>query len=321
MSLSPIKIAAHLQQNKKLTLPLGEFKVRWTTKKKGGYVIKRTTLFFIFIFLGSLSFAGNMAIMGDAGESGKELNALKNSLELRKITSLIMPGDNLYAGTYSSVWDSWKKSGFKFDVVAIGNHNNGYDREVQYFGMPAEYFSTIQMGARFIVLNSDNKKNVQDQMTWLDRELTSATESLIFLVYHHPTFTVTDSHDWEERPEFQNKMRAILKKHGSKISALIMGHDHITTFLDFGSIPAIIAGSGREVRNASPVSYEDSGFQIQTRYLAPRSQHWAILEIMDGAQQAKVHVVNVSTQAITCSALITGHGNSLTLDKSCNSEK
>lgn len=282
---------------------------------------KSMILFLSFIFLGSFSFAGKMAIIGDAGESGRELNSLKKSIEAEKITSLIMPGDNLYKGTYSSVWDSWKKSGFSFDVVAIGNHNDGYDREVRYFGMPAEYFSTVKMGARFIVLNSDNKRNVQDQMVWLERELSSATESLIFLVYHHPTFTITDSHDWEERSEFQNKMRAVLKKFGNKISALLLGHDHVTTFVEFGTVPAIVAGSGREVRKASPVSYEENGFHIQTQYLAPRTQHWVALEVMDDSSEAKVHVVNVNSNAITCTASINGYGSPMTLEKNCSSSR
>lgn len=255
--------------------------------------------------------AGKMAIIGDAGEKGKELSALKKSLEAEGVSSLVMPGDNLYSGSYASVWDDWKKSGFKFDAVAIGNHNDGYEEEVKYFGMPGEYYSTVKFGARFIILNSDNKRSVSEQMSWLDRELTNASESLIFIVYHHPTFTVTDTHDWEEKKDFQIKMRQMLKKYEDKISALLLGHDHISSFIEFGNTPVILSGSGREVRKADEVSYEEAGFKVETKYLAPRTPYWAKMEIMDGAKEARVEFVNVKTQKVSCSAVISSKGMTL----------
>ncbi len=50
-----------------------------------------------------------MAIFGDAGRSGRQLDQLKTSLLREEVLSLVMPGDNLYSGSYSSVWDSWKR--------------------------------------------------------------------------------------------------------------------------------------------------------------------------------------------------------------------
>ncbi len=262
----------------------------------------RLLSFLLVCFVGSSSFAEGMAIMGDAGRAGAELNKLKASIEKEKITSIIMPGDNLYAGTYESVWDNWKQSGFKFDVTAIGNHNSGYAKEANYFGMPSEYYSVVKQGARFIILNSDNAANVTEQFTWLKKEFAAATEQLIFLVYHHPTFTISKSHTWGEKKSFQLQMRDFLKANHPRITALLLGHDHMSEFVNFGPVPVVIAGSGREVRNEGPVSYTENDFKIETRFLAPQTAHWGLLEILPGAQEAVIHFVRVSDQKRSCTA-------------------
>lgn len=269
--------------------------------------LNRKSAYFLFTFfvlfcgpVFSASLEG-MAVMGDSGEAGAELDNLRRSLQNENVKSVVMPGDNLYSGSYSSVWDSWKQNNFRFDVVALGNHNSGYQEEIKYFEMSGEFYSVVKNGARFIVLNSDNKTSVETQFAWLETEITQVREPLIFLVYHHPTFKV-GYHGWEERKEFQIKMRQFLKIHGAKITALLMGHDHISSFISFGDVPAVIAGSARETKGATTLSYNEAGFQIQTRYLAPKAQHWALLEIEEGAKEATIHFVRVSDQKRVCSA-------------------
>lgn len=278
----------------------------------------RFLIFLPVFFVGLSAFAG-MAVMGDAGRAGSALNKLKTSVAKEKITSIIMPGDNLYSGSYESVWDNWKKSGFKFDITAIGNHNSGYKKEMKYFGMPAEYYSVVKEGARFIVLNSDNPKNVTEQFNWLKKEFAAASESLIFLVYHHPTFTISRSHLWVEKRSFQLQMRKFLKLNHTRITALLLGHDHMSEFMDFGPVPVVIAGSGREVRNEGPVSYTESGFKIETRYLAPQMAHWGLLEILPGAKEAVIHFVRVSDQRRSCSARF--RNSDMILEGECRSSK
>ncbi|MEZ0391041.1 MAG: metallophosphoesterase [Pseudobdellovibrionaceae bacterium] len=259
--------------------------------------------------------SSRMAIMGDAGLWGPPLDHLRRSLELANTRSVIMPGDNLYFGSYSVTWDIWKKTGFSFDVVALGNHNKGYPTEMLYFNMPGEYFSVVKNGARFFVLNSDNTNNEEQQFAWLEQEFSKATEKLIFIVYHHPTFTVSEKHKWTEKKDFQLRMREFLKVHAGKITALIIGHDHISTLVDFGSVPAILAGAGREVRSAQPVSYIEDGFAVETRFLDDRTQHWAQLEISEDASEAWVHWIRVSDQSNVCSAhLVAGR---MRLDAKC----
>lgn len=265
----------------------------------------------IALLLASVSFAGQtynspnkMAIMGDAGLIGPALDNLRVSILKENIRSLILPGDNLYFGRYDWTWDEWKKSGFNFDVVAIGNHNGGYQKEISYFKMPGEYFAVVKNNARFLVLNSDNQGNVDQQFSWLEAELTAAKEKLIFLVFHHPSFNTGGGHDWRGKEQFQRRMHQIYRDYAGKITAILVGHEHISTFVSFGGLPVVVAGSGREVKNAVPVSNEEEGFNIQTLYLAPKQQHWAELEISEDGSEAWVHFIRVADQHRSCSAFL-----------------
>jgi hypothetical protein len=169
-----------------------------------------------------------LSLLGDAGRWNASTKKLKESMERVGVRSLVMPGDNLYSGTYDSAWGPWFKSGFDFPVVAIGNHNDGYQKEIQFFSMPSEiYAKTLDGFLKFIVLNSDNKKNVDTQMDFLNKELAGATEPFVFVVYHHPTYTLTKDHTWPERREFQDAIRPVLSKYRQKITAVVLGHDHI----------------------------------------------------------------------------------------------
>ena len=128
------------------------------------------------------------------------------------------------------------------------------------------------------------------------------SEKLVFLVYHHPTYSVTNKHSWTEKKEFQLHMREFLKKNSSRITALFLGHDHMSQFLMFGSVPVVIAGAGREVRNEAPVYFSENSVKIETKYLAPGQPHWGLLEISAGAAEAIITFVRVKDQKRSCTA-------------------
>lgn len=91
----------------------------------------------------------------------------------------------------------------------------------------------------------------------------------------------------------------------------------MSSFLTFGDIPVVVAGAGREVRNESPVSYVEGGVQIQTRYLAPRNAHWALLEIDENAETASIHFVRVHDQHRSCTAIFGKQAARLELEDNC----
>ncbi len=255
------------------------------------------------------------AIAGDAGLTGPDIEELKDSILINGFREVILPGDNLYAGRYDWTWDGWKRVGLSFPVVAIGNHNGGYGKEMSYFSMPGEYYSKVIKGARFIVLNSDNEKTATEQCSWLENELEAAEDRLIFLVYHHPSYDLAAGHSWRSKESFQKCIRPILSAYKAKISAVLLGHDHISTLVDFGGVPAIVAGSGREVDKSKSVSYKEGGVQIQTAYLAPREKHWVSLTYREGDQKASIAFHRVQDQAIVCRARV--QAELIELDQSC----
>lgn len=256
-----------------------------------------------------LSFPGfaqnEFAIIGDAGRINKNSQMVMNSILFHGVNRLVMPGDNLYSSTYQKVWKSWQDHQFEFSVVAIGNHNAGYSTEINYFQMPGEFYKKSLGYADFLVLNSDNTKNISAQMEWLDKELQSTSSKNIFLVYHHPSYTISQAHTWTEKKAFQLELLKRLKKYRSKITALIVGHDHLASLIHFGDLPVILSGAVQEVRKDSPVNYVSNGTLIKTAWYFDHSPHWARLEV--SSTGALVHFVKAQNNQVVCTVqLYTG---------------
>lgn len=244
------------------------------------------------------------AIIGDAGKTNSNSKIVRESILHHGLSQLILPGDNLYSGTYQNVWAPWKSAGMTFDVVAIGNHNDGYNNEIAFFQMPGEYFTKVIHGARFIVLNSDNDNSGVEQATWLGQQLSQAHESLIFLVYHHPTYTTSSFHSWQEKTQFQTALRPILWKFRSKITALFVGHDHLATILHFNDLPVIISGAVQEVRKDTPVNNVQDGVKVQTAWYFDSTPHWAKLQWDAQAGTAEVQFIRAKDDIVTCTAIL-----------------
>lgn len=220
-----------------------------------------------------------LSFLGDAGRWNAQTKELKESMERMSVRRLVMPGDNLYKGTYDAAWGPWQKSGFEFPIVAIGNHHAGYANEIQYFDMPGEVYSkTLDGFLKFIVLNSDNKTTVDTQMDFLTSELRSATEPFVFVVYHHPTFTLTKDHVWTERKKFQEAIRPILVAYRKKITAVVLGHDHIASMGHFGDLPYILSGSGQNLRRGQDVDNVQEGTRVISGWLRGGDAIWIQME-------------------------------------------
>jgi predicted phosphodiesterase len=243
-------------------------------------------------------------VIGDAGLWNSNSEGVQKSMIRSSVKNLILPGDNLYHSTYADVWGHWTQKGFSFDVVAIGNHTAGYPQEIAFFRMPAEFFSVVKGTSRFIVLNSDNKTNVPAQAAFLEAELTRATESSVFIVYHHPTYTLSRTHVWTEKSDFQLAVRAIFKRFRSKITALVVGHDHLALLAHFGDLPVILSGAVQEVRADTPRSGVQDGVQVTTNWFFDGSPYWAQLEIPATGRTVQVDFIRASDDQKSCSISI-----------------
>lgn len=264
------------------------------------------TLLFISIWI-SISCAAttvHMAVVGDGGYINANSRSVRESISRAGVTQLVLPGDNLYSGSHETVWAPWQSAGMTFDVVAIGNHNGGgaYKKEIAFFGLPGEYYSRVVNKARFIVLNSDNNSKAGEQAAWLEQELLRANESLIFLVYHHPTYTVSKDHKWEEKRDFQLALRQLIWKHRAKITALLVGHDHLASFIHFGDLPVVLSGAVQDVRTDGPVDYTSDGVRIKTAWFFDRKPYWARLTFRDAGDEAVVEFIRAMDDRVSCTA-------------------
>lgn len=269
---------------------------------------------FTITFLSITTFAEELkfAVMGDAGKWNSNTQMLLNSMTKMNIKQLIMPGDNLYKGTYEQQWNPWKKAGFTFDIVAIGNHNESYAKEIKFFEMPGEFFAKEYANGDllYLILNSDNTKNVDQQMTWLKAQLENSRAQQIYLVYHHPSFTVA-MHKWTEKKAFQLKLRQVVRTYREKVTALIVGHDHIASLMHFYNLPVIISGSTQSPRNETPVNNVQQGIPVTTAIHLDSEPYWIMQNAAStvlAADTSEFFFIRGKDSKIICKALIkTGH--------------
>jgi predicted phosphodiesterase len=242
--------------------------------------------------------------MGDAGFWNRYAQEVRDSLIDSEVKQLILAGDNLYdtQSSYQTVWDHWTRKGFEFTVAALGNHHRSYQEEMQYFGMPAEYYSKVIGAIRFIVLNSDNQSNVQDQATFLEQELRNSRENFNFVIYHHPPFSLR--HTWEERKSFHLAIRPILHRFDHKITALIVGHDHVASLVSMGDIPVIVSGAVFESFNIPRIHYVMEGKEIQTKWSSHGGYYWTRLDINEMDEVVWINFVRSDIRKVDCSVRI-----------------
>lgn len=252
------------------------------------------------------------AIVGDGGDWNVRTRSVRDSIKKAGITQLILPGDNLYNTrlSYESVWNPWRDVGLQFDIVAIGNHTDGYRKERKYFGLKdAHYSKKPASNILFLILNSDDQYWEKLQMRWLDKQLAAAREEYIFLVYHHPSLDVSlGGHRWTERHQFQRLIRPLLVKYRDKLTAVLTGHDHIAAQLSFGTLPVIVSGATHDPTVREPMNNTQEGVKVTTEYFSKEYvPFWVKLILSDQKEGAEIQFVRASdNETRYTSCLLTG---------------
>ncbi len=256
------------------------------------------------LLLACPAWAGSYAVIGDAGLWNAKTRGVRDSIHRADIHDLVMPGDNLYRGrSYDTHWAPWREKGFTFPVVAIGNHNGGYAEEIEYFGMPGEFYSVHpEPGVLFIVLNSDNTRSIRRQTEFLRKELTQAREKLIFVVFHHPFATISPRHEWEEKEDFHLSTTPLLLAWRNKITAVLLGHDHLATWFEMDGLQAFVSGAAHEVLATQPVTGRQRGLRIKTQCLLGSQPSWLRLETDPKNGIAHFDFIRAQDDTIQCSA-------------------
>lgn len=246
--------------------------------------------------------AGEYAVVGDGGHWNARTQTVRDSILAAGLLDLVMPGDNLYKGTsYEVPWAPWRDHGFRFPVVAIGNHHAGYAREVEYFGMPGEFYSVRpEPGVHFIVLNSDNPNTVRTQAEFLRRELSETLDPLVFVVFHHPPVTVTSFHAWTEKRRFHQEITPILVQNKTRLTALLVGHDHVATWLNWGDLPVFVSGATHEVRRADVLDGRQRGMEVRTVFLSKKKPIWLKLTTEPRQEKATFEFIRAEDSRLEC---------------------
>lgn len=258
-------------------------------------------------------------LVGDAGTWNTDVKYVHDSLLRYHVTRLVMPGDNIYDGdSYAAIWDRWFADGFNFDITAIGNHTLGYQKEIEYFKSPGEYYSiAYNKFVEFVVLNSDNEGNAAKQAKFLEDVLSSSTSKFIFVVYHHPSYTLSTFHVASEKKQFQKAIIPVLQKYRSKITTLIVGHDHVSLIAHFNDLPVVLSGSTHEQRPHIPLSYKEKSVKIKTNWYNNSSALWARLSLNTASDYAQVDFIRGYDDKSLCTMIVmTGQAGQLT--PTCN---
>jgi len=227
----------------------------------------------------------DFALLGDAGQTTLGSEVVRSSVHRQGVSRLVLLGDNLYEGTYEAVWAPWKALGMTFDMVALGNHLLSQAEEMKFFQMDNDYYTNRVGTSQFIVLNSEiAPSRVPDQAEWLRAQLGATQASAVFLVYHRPSYTVSSVHDWKEQEAFQRSVRPLIWAYRSKITALLVGHDHLASMIHVDGLPMLLSGAVKEVRMDKKIDRmdKDSGHQVKVEWYFTPTAHWAKLHLETG---------------------------------------
>lgn len=242
-------------------------------------------------------------IVGDAGLWTPLTKVQRDSLLNDKVMKLVLLGDLLYnpKSSYNDVWSPWITKGFEFPVVALGNHHSTYAEEISFFKMPSEYYSYSTGVSRFIVMNSDNEKTINEQVRWFEKEINQAKEEFIFLVYHHPPYTITDHHGWQDKKNFQLQMRPLLQKYRNRLTALMVGHDHIAALYMLNTLPMIVSGASFENFPAQLRDYQEGDVRVKGEWTYKSNPHWARLDVIPDTHEVWLSFVDAKNRTVGCS--------------------
>ncbi|MBF0362535.1 MAG: metallophosphoesterase [Oligoflexia bacterium] len=287
-------------------------------------------LFFSFVNTNSV-FAKvySFGITSDGGQYTSNLTFLKKSFLELNTKDLILVGDSAprdnesTRATLEEIWGQFMND-FNFTAAVVGNHNKGYQREMDFFKMPGDYYSVRPINDLLVIgLNSDERNNqrVTEEINFLQNQLANASEKMIIIIFHNPPANVAPNHNWTEKKEFVTKVVALLKRYKGKISAVIAGHVHIATFVDIDGIPLFISPSPVQPRDARYFDSYDNQLKMQVTnkwvYKNQRNRYWLKLDVNTDDNSMKFDYINIDNRNnADCTILISSDANSRIAGKS-----
>jgi predicted phosphodiesterase len=173
-----------------------------------------------------------MLVLGDSGTGGRQQYEVASRIEaawkIFPFTFAIMLGDNLYGSErpqdyqvkFEKPYAALLAGGVKF-YAALGNHDDPNQRYYKPFNMDGKRFYAFTQGSvRFFALDSNYLD--QDQLAWLERELSASREDWKICFFHHPLYSSGERHGSEV--DLRARLEPLFRKYG--VSVVFAGHEH-----------------------------------------------------------------------------------------------
>ena len=172
------------------------------------------------------------AIIGDTGtgtSSQYEVGAqLTKARQMFPFEFVIMLGDNIYGSErpqdfvnkFEKPYQALLDAKVPF-YAALGNHDDPTQRFYKPFNMNGERYYTFSKGsARFFALDSNYMD--QEQLKWLEEQLSRATDRWKIAYFHHPLYSSGERHGSEV--DLRTQVEPLFMKHG--VDIVFAGHEH-----------------------------------------------------------------------------------------------
>lgn len=176
--------------------------------------------------------------VADTGTGAKGQYAVAKAMtlyhQLRPYDLVVLAGDNIYnngeiekvQAVFERPYQDLLKKGVKFQAC-LGNHdirtNNG-EAQIKYpgFNMNGRRYYTFRRDrVQFFALDTNSNADWQNQISWLEKELSSSNATWKVVFGHHPIYS---SGVYGTNSEFIKTFTPMFKKYG--VQLYINGHEH-----------------------------------------------------------------------------------------------
>ena len=199
----------------------------------------------------------HFAVIGDNGTGEREQydigQQMANWYGRFKFPLVVMMGDNIYGSDRPQDFVRKFETPYKFLLennvkfyASLGNHDSREQRFYKLYNMEGKLYYTFKApkeDVRFFALESTYMD--QDQLKWLEDELTKSSEKWKIAFFHHPLYSSAGTHG------SQLKLRAVLEPLFIKynVSLVLNGHDHTYERIKpQNGILFFVEGSGGQLR-------------------------------------------------------------------------
>ena len=199
----------------------------------------------------------HFAVIGDNGTGDERQFSVGEQMtkwyDRFQFPFVVMMGDNIYGSDrpqdfvkkFESPYKALLDKGVKF-YASLGNHDSREQRFYKLYNMEGKLYYTFKApkeDVRFFALESTYMD--QDQLKWLEDELTKSSEKWKIAFFHHPLYSSAGTHG------SQLKLRAVLEPLFIKynVSLVLNGHDHTYERIKpQNGILFFVEGSGGQLR-------------------------------------------------------------------------